>query len=93
MLNQANTLTCLKPEGAFYVFPSCENAIGKKSAGGRHIANDEDFVTALLEEKAVATVHGSAFGQPGNFRLSYATSIKEVQRACIRIQEFCGDLT
>lgn len=93
MLNQANHLTCLKPEGAFYVFPSCEKAIGKTTAGGRFIANDEDFVTALLEEKAVATVHGSAFGQQGNFRLSYATSIEDVQRACIRIQEFCGDLS
>ncbi|PZU17880.1 MAG: aspartate transaminase [Shinella sp.] len=93
MLNQANHLTCLKPEGAFYVFPSCEKAIGKTTAGGQFIANDEDFVTALLEEKAVATVHGSAFGQQGNFRLSYATSIEDVQRACIRIQEFCGDLS
>jgi aspartate aminotransferase len=92
MLNQANNLSYLKPEGAFYVFPSCKNAIGKTTAGGRHIRNDEDFVTALLEEKAVATVHGSAFGQPDNLRLSYATSIADVQRACIRIQEFCGDL-
>jgi aspartate aminotransferase len=83
----------LKPEGAFYVFPSCKNAIGKKTARGQYINSDEDFVTALLEEKAVATVHGSAFGQPGNFRLSYATSLSEVQRACIRIQEFCGDLS
>jgi aspartate aminotransferase len=93
MLNQANHLNCLKPEGAFYVFPSCKNAIGKKTARGQYINSDEDFVTALLEEKAVATVHGSAFGQPGNFRLSYATSLSEVQRACIRIQEFCGDLS
>jgi aspartate aminotransferase len=93
MLNQANHLSCLKPEGAFYVFPSCKNAIGKKTARGQYINSDEDFVTALLEEKAVATVHGSAFGQPGNFRLSYATSLSEVQRACIRIQEFCGDLS
>ncbi|WP_137134327.1 pyridoxal phosphate-dependent aminotransferase [Rhizobium sp. FKY42] len=92
MLNQANLLSCLKPEGAFYVFPSCERTYGKTTAGGRLIQNDEDFVSALLEEKAVATVHGSAFGQPGNFRLSYATSLEEVRRACIRIQEFCGDL-
>jgi aspartate aminotransferase len=93
MLNQANHLSCLKPEGAFYVFPSCKNAIGKKTARGQYINSDEDFVTALLEEKAVATVHGSAFGQPGNFRLSYATSLSEFQRAFIRIQEFCGDLS
>jgi aspartate aminotransferase len=92
MLNQANLLSCLTPEGAFYVFPSCKNAIGKTTSGGRYIASDEDFVTALLEEEFVATVHGSSFGQPNNFRLSYATSMDEIKRACIRIQRFCGNL-
>lgn len=92
MLNQANGLTCLLPEGAFYVFPSCESTFGKTTEGGRLIETDEDFVTALLEEKGVATVHGSAFGQAGNFRLSYATDEAAITAACHRIQEFCGNL-
>lgn len=92
MLNQARGLTCLLPEGAFYVFPSCTEAFGKTTSGGRLIDSDENFVTSLLEETGVAAVHGSAFGQPGNFRLSYATSDEAITQACIRIQEFCGGL-
>ena len=74
MLNQANGLRCPKPEGAFYVYPSCAGAIGKTSAAGKKIANDEDFVTALLEEEGVAVVHGAAFAGSPAFRISYATS-------------------
>lgn len=92
MLNQARGLTCLLPEGAFYVFPACSETFGKTTAGGRLITSDETFVTALLEETGVAAVHGSAFGQAGNFRLSYATNDESISQACIRIQEFCGSL-
>src|SRR4249919_2268136 len=74
MLNQANGLRCPKPEGAFYVYPSCAGAIGKTSASGKTIANDEDFATALLEEEGVAVVHGAAFASSPAFRVSYATS-------------------
>jgi aspartate aminotransferase len=92
MLNQASGLSCPTPEGAFYVYPSCEGAIGKTSAGGAQIKDDESFVTALLEEEGVAVVHGSAFGVSPAFRVSYATSTEALTEACTRIQRFCGNL-
>ena len=92
MLNQANGINCPTPEGAFYVYPSCAGCIGKTSAGGKVIENDEDFVTALLEEEGVATVHGAAFGLSPHFRISYATSTEALETACQRIQKFCGGL-
>jgi len=87
-LNAANGITCLKPAGAFYVFPSCEGLLGKTSKGGRKLATDEDFVLALLEETGVALVHGAAFGLPGHFRLSYAASDGELKEAVARVQAF-----
>jgi aspartate aminotransferase len=92
MLNQAKGLTCPRPEGAFYVFPSCEGTIGRTTAGGKKVANDEDFVTALLEEEGVAVVQGSAFGLAPFFRISYATSNDILEEACSRIQRFCAGL-
>lgn len=92
MLNQAKGIKCLKPEGAFYVYPSCEGTIGKTSAGGKKIESDEDFVTALLEEEGVAVVHGAAFALSPFFRISYATSKEQLEDACARIQKFCGGL-
>ncbi|HET9147370.1 MAG TPA: pyridoxal phosphate-dependent aminotransferase [Acetobacteraceae bacterium] len=89
MLNEAPGLTCTKPEGAFYVFPSIHGCIGKTSAGGTHIADDEAFVTALLDEEGVAAVHGTAFVYPGYFRVSYATDTASLKEACTRIQRFC----
>ena len=93
MLNQAKGLTCATPEGAFYVYPSCAGAIGKKTPKGTVINNDEDFATALLEEEAVAVVFGAAFGLSPCFRISYATSTEALQAACERIQRFCASLT
>ena len=92
LLNQAPGITCARPEGAFYVFPSCEGTIGKTSAGGRKIGSDEDFVTALLEEEGVAVVHGSAFGLAPFFRISYATANAQLEEAGERIQRFCAGL-
>ncbi|NVK34470.1 MAG: pyridoxal phosphate-dependent aminotransferase [Rhodobacteraceae bacterium] len=92
MLNQANGLKCPVPEGAFYVFPSCADLIGKTAPSGKKIETDEDFVTELLEEEGVAVVHGSAFGLGPNFRISYATSTEALEEACTRIQRFCGNL-
>ena len=92
MLNQAQGLVCPRPEGAFYVFPSCEGTLGKTTAKGKSIATDEDFVTALLEEEGVAVVHGSAFGLSPFFRISYATGLETLEEACKRIQRFCGGL-
>jgi len=92
MLNQAKGLSCPRPEGAFYVFPSCAGTIGKTTTGGVKIATDEDFVTALLEEEGVAVVQGSAFGLAPHFRISYATSTELLEEACSRIQRFCAGL-
>lgn len=92
MLNQTRSLKCPTPEGAFYVYPSCQEAIGRKAPSGRTIDTDEDFVTELLETEGVATVHGSAFGLGPNFRVSYATSTATLEEACRRIQRFCGEL-
>jgi aspartate aminotransferase len=92
MLNQSSLLKCPKPEGAFYVYPSCAAAIGKTAPSGKVIATDEDFVTELLEQEAVAAVHGTAFGLGPNFRISYATSNAALEEACRRIQRFCSGL-
>ena len=92
MLNQASGLQCPKPEGAFYVYPSCAGAIGKTTPKGKTIETDEDFVTALLEDEGVATVHGAAFEGSPAFRISYATSTEALTEACGRIQRFCGNL-
>ena len=93
MLNQAKGLNCPKPEGAFYVYPSCAGAIGKTTPKGVTIKTDEDFVTALLEDEGVAVVHGAAFEGSPAFRISYATSTDALTEACTRIQRFCGNLT
>jgi len=92
MLNQAKGLNCLKPEGAFYVYPICEGAIGKTAPSGKRIDSDEDFVTELLEAEGVAVVHGTAFGLGPAFRISYATRTADLEEACSRIQRFCGGL-
>jgi aspartate aminotransferase len=90
MLNQANGLQCPTPEGAFYVYPSLAGLIGKTSAKGARIADDEAFAAALLEEEGVAVVHGAAFGLSPCFRISYATSNAVLEDACARIQRFCA---
>ncbi len=93
MLNAAEGISCHKPEGAFYVYPSCAGCIGKKTPSGKVIETDEDFVTYLLEEKGVAVVQGAAFGLSPFFRVSYATSTEALQEACSRIQTACAALT
>ena len=93
MLNQSRGISCPTPEGAFYVYPSCEGTIGKTAQSGKVIANDEDFVSELLEQEGVAVVHGSAFGLGPNFRISYAASEKSLEEACIRIQRFTNTLS
>ena len=92
MLNQAKGIDCPTPEGAFYVYPSCAGTIGKTSPTGKMLANDEDFVTELLEAEGVAVVQGTAFGLGPAFRISYATATTALQDACERIQRFCGNL-
>jgi aspartate aminotransferase len=92
MLNQARGVECPKPEGAFYVYASIRNLIGKTAPSGRAISSDEDFVTELLQSEGVAAVHGAAFGLSPYFRVSYATSNALLEEACRRIQRFCANL-
>jgi len=88
-LNDMNGISCLRPEGAFYVFPSCRKLLGKKTK----LKTDKDFVEKLLEKSEVAVVQGSAFGLDGYFRVSYATSMENLKKAMERIKSFCADLT
>jgi aspartate aminotransferase len=92
MLNQANGITCHRPDGAFYVYPSCEGAIGRTTPTGQVLKTDDDFVTYLLESEGVAVVQGAAFGLSPFFRISYATSTALLEDACVRIQRACAAL-
>ena len=92
MLGQAKYLRCPKPEGAFYVYPSCAQAIGRTAPSGKVIETDVDFVSELLEAEGVAAVQGSAFGEGPNFRVSYATSLSALETACKKIQNFTASL-
>ena len=92
LLNNIDGLSCLTPEGAFYVYPSCKGVIGKETQEGMKISNDEDFMTYLLESEGIAGVHGAAFGLSPYFRLSYATSDEILKDACIRIKRACEKL-
>ena len=92
LLNQIEGINCLTPEGAFYVYPSCEGVIGKQTTDGNKIATDEDFMNYLLESEGIAGVHGAAFGLSPYFRLSYATSDEILKDACSRIKRACEKL-
>ncbi len=92
MLNQAKGIACPKPQGAFYVYPSCGGTIGKLAPSGKRLETDEDFVTELLDAEGVAVVQGTAFGSGPAFRISYATRTEDLEEACRRIQRFCGNL-
>ena len=88
-LNKISGISCLKPNGAFYVFPSCKKLLGKKTK----LKNDSDFAKKLLEKSNVAVVQGSAFGLDGHFRISYATSMKKLKVAMKRIKSFCEKIS
>ena len=92
LLNKADGIDCITPEGAFYVYPSCAGAIGKSTPDGKVIESDEDFATQLLESEGVAVVHGAAFGLSPFFRISYATADETLVEACARIEKFCASL-
>ena len=93
MLNECNGLSCIKPSGAFYVYPSCSGIIGKSSKEGKLIENSIDFSSYLLESVGVAVVPGSAFGADPFFRISYATSDSILEEACNRIKKACEQLS
>jgi aspartate aminotransferase len=90
MLNQARGIKCPTPEGAFYVYPSVAELIGKTAPSGKVIANDADFAVELLDGEGVSVVFGAAFGLSPHFRISYATSNAQLEDACSRIQRFCA---
>ena len=92
-LNTCAGLACHRPEGAFYVYPSCAGTIGKKTPDGKTIASDGDFVTYLLEAEGVAAVQGEAFGLSPYFRISYATATEALEEACRRIKRACEALS
>ena len=88
-LNAIEGINCIKPNGAFYVFPSCKGLLNKKTK----LKSDTDFVQKLLEKENVAVVQGSAFGLEGYFRISYATSMDNLEKAMRRIKSFCESLS
>lgn len=92
LLNRAPGLRCPKPEGAFYVYPSCAGVIGRRTPKGESIRSSEDFARYLLEEAGVAVVHGAAFGLDPYFRISYATATELLEEACRRIIAACERL-
>jgi aspartate aminotransferase len=92
MLSRAPGLRCHKPEGAFYVYPSCAGAIARPTPDGRRIESSEDFARYLLEDEGVAVVHGTAFGMDPYFRISYATATELLEDACARIIRACERL-
>jgi len=92
-LNDIPGMSCETPEGAFYVYPSCKDFMGKKTPAGDTIETDEDFVIYLLETQGIASVHGAAFGLSPFFRISYATSKEALIDACGRIKQACAELS
>ena len=92
-LNETPGLSCRTPEGAFYVFASCQGVLGKTTESGKILKSDGDFMDYLLEEVGVAGVQGSAFGLEGYFRISYATSDAILEDACQRIKNACSKLS
>jgi aspartate aminotransferase len=92
LLNQAPGIRCHRPEGAFYVYPSCAGVIGRRTPDGVELGNSEAFARYLLEQEGVAVVHGAAFGLDPYLRISYATATELLEEACARIIRACAAL-
>ncbi|WP_405541804.1 aspartate transaminase [Streptomyces phaeochromogenes] len=86
-------LSCTPPSGGFYAFVNCTGVLGKRTPTGEVIGSDEDFARHLLESQQVAVIHGAAYGSPGYFRISFATSTDVLTEACERIGRACADLS
>lgn len=91
-LNAIKGIRCRPPEGAFYLFPSCEGLIGKETRDGRVLRSDDDLCQYLIEQAHVAVVPGSAFGFGGHFRISFSTSDERLALGCDRIKQACESL-
>lgn len=92
LLNKIPGIRCIAPDGAFYVFPDVSGAIGKRTPDGTCLNSDPDVMMYLLEEGGVASVDGSSYGQPGHLRLSFATSMEQIEIGCARISAALGRL-
>jgi aspartate aminotransferase len=92
LLNQAPGIRCHRPEGAFYVYPSCAGVIGRRTPDGAELRDSEGFARYLLEREGVAVVHGAAFGLDPYLRISYATATELLEEACTRIVRACQAL-
>lgn len=86
LISEIKGIDCIKPKGAFYLFPNVSEAI--KLNGFETV---DEWVTALLEEEKVALVPGTGFGAPNNVRLSYATSMDQLEEAAKRINRFVNN--
>ncbi len=91
-LNAIPGIHCLKPEGAFYVFPNIAGLIGK-SANGKKLNSPCDVADYLLEEAKVAGVPGEDFGSQQHIRFSYATSLPDIEKGCARIRDAVAKLS
>lgn len=85
-LNAIPGLSCMVPDGAFYLYPSCAGVVGKTTADGKVIETDLDFVLYLLDSVGVAALQGAAYGLSPYFRISFATSMEVIEDACNRIE-------
>jgi aspartate aminotransferase len=92
-LREIPGVTCVEPKGAFYAFPDLSAFIGRKTPEGKKIENDVQLCEWLIEAARVAVVMGSAFHAPGFVRLSYATSMKNVEEGVRRMAEALPKLT
>ncbi|MES2215206.1 MAG: aminotransferase class I/II-fold pyridoxal phosphate-dependent enzyme, partial [Pseudomonadota bacterium] len=90
--NSSKGLECYKPEGAFYLFPSCIKLFGLKTPSGNVLHNSNDVAEYFLEDAEAAVVPGVAFGMEGYFRISYAMSMEDLEKACLRIKDSCEKL-
>ena len=92
LLNAVPGIRCPEPQGAFYVYPSVEGLLGKRTPAGRVLESDLDVVMYLLDEAGVAVLDGAAYGLSPYLRLSFATSMENIEEGCRRINSACAAL-
>ncbi|CAB3744523.1 aminotransferase class I/II-fold pyridoxal phosphate-dependent enzyme [Achromobacter kerstersii] len=92
LLNAVPGIRCPLPQGAFYVYPSVDGLLGKRTPAGRALQSDLDVVMYLLDEAGVAVLDGAAYGLSPYLRLSFATSMENIEEGCRRIHEACAAL-
>lgn len=93
LLNAVPGIRCAQPDGAFYVYPNVGGLLGRRTPAGAVLNNDLDVVMYLLEEAGVALLDGAAYGVSPYLRLSFATSMEQIEEGCARIARACATLT